>query len=78
MSLVMLMLVVVPIGGGGIISGIAIAMKEIKPSIKIIGVQAEVIASTRASLDAGKIVTLTRCKVFSRWYISKNSRGFNF
>ncbi|MBZ4663766.1 MAG: ilvA [Caloramator sp.] len=54
--------IVVPIGGGGIISGIAIAMKEIKPSIKVIGVQAEVIASTRASLDAGKIVTLPGVK----------------
>nr|WP_242823443.1 threonine ammonia-lyase [Thermobrachium celere] len=54
--------VVVPIGGGGIISGIAIAMKEIKPDVKIIGVQAEVIASTRASLDAGKIVTLPGVK----------------
>lgn len=54
--------VVVPIGGGGIISGIAVAMKEIKPSIKVIGVQAEVIASTRASLDAGKIVTLPGVK----------------
>ncbi|SEG14692.1 L-threonine ammonia-lyase [Caloramator fervidus] len=54
--------VVVPIGGGGIISGIAIAIKEIKPSVKIIGVQAEVIASTKASLDAGKIVTLPGVK----------------
>ena len=54
--------IVVPIGGGGVISGIAIAAKSIKPEIKIIGVQAEVIASTRASLDAGGIVTIPGVK----------------
>jgi threonine dehydratase len=50
--------IVVPIGGGGIIAGIAVAAKAIKPDIKIIGVQAEIIASTKASLEAGKIVTV--------------------
>lgn len=54
--------IIVPIGGGGVISGIAVAAKSIKPEIKIIGVQAEVIASTRASLDAGEIVTLPGIK----------------
>jgi len=50
--------VIVPIGGGGLISGIAIAMKEMKPSIKIIGVEAEHAASALASHEKGEIVTL--------------------
>ncbi len=44
---------VVPIGGGGLISGIAIAAKALRPNITVIGVQAAGAASTRASLAAG-------------------------
>jgi threonine dehydratase len=50
--------IVVPIGGGGLISGIAIAARAMKPSIKIIGVEARGAASMRASLKAGKIQKL--------------------
>lgn len=50
--------IVVPIGGGGLISGIAIAAKAIKPSIKIIGVEAAGAASMRASIKAGHVETL--------------------
>lgn len=49
---------VVPIGGGGLISGIAIAARALRPNITIIGVQAAGAASTRASLDAGGLHTL--------------------
>lgn len=34
--------IVVPIGGGGLITGIAVAAKHIKPDVRIIGVQTEV------------------------------------
>ncbi|MFU0824143.1 threonine ammonia-lyase [Clostridium sp.] len=54
--------IVVPIGGGGLISGVAVAAKSIKPDIKIIGVQSEIIASTKASLEAGKVVTVDGAK----------------
>jgi threonine dehydratase len=47
-------IVIVPIGGGGIISGIAIAVRNLLPSARIIGVQAEVAAPVNASLKAGK------------------------
>ncbi|MBK7393487.1 MAG: threonine ammonia-lyase [Chloracidobacterium sp.] len=45
--------VVVPIGGGGLISGIAIAVKSLKPHARIIGVQAENVAWVNPSLKAG-------------------------
>lgn len=54
--------VIVPIGGGGLISGIATALKSLKPDIKIIGVQPEIIASTKVSLEKGEIVTLPGAK----------------
>ena len=50
--------VVVPIGGGGLISGVAFAIKQLKPSCKVIGVQAGVVASMYASRQAGKVTTL--------------------
>ena len=50
--------ILVPIGGGGLISGIAIAAKTIKPSVKIIGVEAAQAASMYSSRRARKIVTL--------------------
>ncbi len=47
----------VPIGGGGLISGIAIVVKALKPSVRIIGVQSAACAPVRASLAAGQVVT---------------------
>src|SRR5688572_20692242 len=43
--------VVVPIGGGGLISGIAIAVKSLKPEARVIGVQAENVAWVNPSLQ---------------------------
>ncbi|EMN7730028.1 bifunctional threonine ammonia-lyase/L-serine ammonia-lyase TdcB [Bacillus cereus] len=48
--------VIVPIGGGGIISGIAVALKSFNPSINIIGVQADNVHGMKASYDAGRIL----------------------
>ncbi|MBK8150114.1 MAG: threonine ammonia-lyase [Acidobacteria bacterium] len=47
-------LVVVPIGGGGIISGIAIAVKNLLPNVRVVGVQAAHCGSVNQSLKAGK------------------------
>src|SRR3989442_1257922 len=49
---------VVPIGGGGLIAGIAIAARALRPDITIIGVQAEGAPSCRAALDVGELHTL--------------------
>src|SRR5216684_6874868 len=48
--------VLVPVGGGGMISGVATAIKLSKPSVKVIGVEPELAADAKASLRAGKIV----------------------
>jgi threonine dehydratase len=48
--------VVVPIGGGGLISGTAIALREQRPGIKVFGVEASAAASALASRRAGRIV----------------------
>lgn len=49
-------LVLVPVGGGGLISGISTAIKLSKPDTKVIGVEPELAADAQASLRAGKIV----------------------
>ncbi len=51
--------VVVPCGGGGLLSGIAVAIKAKRPDVQLIGVQAEGAAAFPASLAAGHPVKLT-------------------
>ncbi|RKL62523.1 threonine ammonia-lyase [Thermoanaerobacteraceae bacterium SP2] len=50
--------IVVPIGGGGLISGVSIAAKSIKPGIKIIGVQSKNMPSMAESVENKKITTV--------------------
>ncbi|MGA2234267.1 MAG: threonine/serine dehydratase [Terriglobales bacterium] len=49
--------VLVPVGGGGLISGISAAIKLRNPKVKVIGVEPELAADARASLRAGRIVS---------------------
>lgn len=50
--------VLVPVSGGGLISGIATAIKLRRPKIKVIGVEPELAADARSSLHSGKRVSL--------------------
>ncbi len=50
--------IVVPIGGGGLIAGIACVAKQINPNIKIIGVEPEGAASAKAAVHYGKVCPL--------------------
>ena len=52
--------VVVPIGGGGLISGISMAVKALKPGVTIIGVESSGAPGMRDSVSAGAVVTLDR------------------
>jgi len=49
---------VVPIGGGGLISGIAMALKSVNPRVKVIGVESSGAPGMKASVEAGRLVTL--------------------
>ena len=51
--------IVVPVGGGGLISGVAFALKSLDPNIKVYGVQAEGAPSMKQSLKDKKIETLS-------------------
>ncbi len=57
--------VFVPIGGGGLIAGIAAYLKDKRPEIKIIGVEPEDSAAMKQSLAAGKPVTLDHVGIFA-------------
>jgi len=50
--------VVIPIGGGGLASGTATALKALLPGVQVVGVEPDGAASMRAALDAGEPVTL--------------------
>lgn len=52
--------VIMGIGGGGLISGVAAALKQLKPDVRVIGVQPEGADSMIRSVAAGRIVELER------------------
>ncbi|MCR4342302.1 MAG: pyridoxal-phosphate dependent enzyme [Patescibacteria group bacterium] len=56
---------IVPVGGGGLISGVGLIAKQIKPGIKIIGVEAESYSSVASSLKAGKIKKVINYPTFA-------------
>lgn len=57
--------IVVPVGGGGLISGIAAAAKAISPRIRVIGVEPEGAAGMRLALDSGRVVDLDEVRTIA-------------
>jgi threonine dehydratase len=57
--------VLVPIGGGGLIAGIAAAIKLTRPEVQVIGVEPEGAAAMKASVDAGHPVTLDKTETIA-------------
>ncbi len=55
----------VPVGGGGLAAGVAVLIKQIMPSIKVIAVEPEDAACLKAALDAGHPVELNRVGLFA-------------
>ncbi len=49
-------MMLVPVSGGGLISGIAVALKTLKPTVKVIGVEPELAADARDSFRSGQLV----------------------
>jgi threonine dehydratase len=50
--------VIVPIGGGGLVGGVGLAIKAARPAVRVIGVQAEALAAMKQALAAGARTTL--------------------
>jgi threonine dehydratase len=57
--------VFVPIGGGGLIAGIASYIKSVRPEVRIIGVEPEDSSAMQASIEAGKPVALNHVGIFA-------------
>ena len=57
--------ILVPIGGGGLASGVATLAKLLNPHVKVIGVEPAGAASMKASLEAGHVVTLPRVETIA-------------
>jgi threonine dehydratase len=57
--------VFVPIGGGGLIAGVAAALKLSRPSVQIVGVEPEGAAAMKASVEAGHPVTLEKTETIA-------------
>ena len=56
--------ILVPVGGGGLISGVAAAAKSINPRIKIIGVEPEGAASALAAINEDRVVSLKEANTY--------------
>ncbi len=57
--------VFIPVGGGGLLAGMAVYLKQLCPTIKVIGVEAEDSACLQAALQAGEPVDLTQVGLFA-------------
>ncbi|MGS2723892.1 threonine ammonia-lyase, biosynthetic [Porticoccus sp. GXU_MW_L64] len=57
--------VFVPVGGGGLLAGVAVYLKQMRPDIKIVGVESDGSACFAAALEAGKLVDLEHVGVFA-------------
>jgi threonine dehydratase len=70
--------VLVPIGGGGLISGIALALKTLKPKVQIIGVEADGAQSMKLSLEQNKIVPLKSIDTIADGIAVKTPKDLTF
>lgn len=70
--------VLVPIGGGGLIAGIAIALKQLNPRIRIIGVEADGAQSMKLSVEKGSPVTLNSANTIADGIAVKSPGNLTF
>ena len=57
--------VFIPVGGGGLLAGMAVYIKAIQPNVKVIGIEPEDAACLKAALETGQPVTLDRVGLFA-------------
>lgn len=68
----------VPVGGGGLISGICIAIKEVRPDVRVIGIEADAAASARASREAGHVVEIAHSDTLADGIATKRVGDLTF
>ena len=71
-------MIIVPVGGGGLISGIASVVKALKPETKIIGVQSKACPSAYESLKKGRIVKVDSSRSIADGISVKQTGKLNF
>jgi threonine dehydratase len=70
--------VLVPVGGGGLISGVAAAIKQSKPSVQLVGVEPSGAAKMKASIEAGAIQTLASTRSIADGLLAVRPGDLNF
>ena len=70
--------VLVPVGGGGLVSGVAFAIKHLRPQCKVYGVQAAAAPSMRDSVAAGEQITLDSVSTFADGIAVKHPGDITF
>ena len=70
--------IVVPVGGGGLLAGVAFAVKNLNPRVKVYGVQAERAASMAESRRTGKQITLPTVETFADGIAVKHPGDLTF
>jgi len=70
--------VLVPIGGGGLISGVAAAIKQTRPDVRVIGVEPTGAASMKNSIDAGEVRTLEQVATIADGLMAVRPGNLNF
>jgi threonine dehydratase len=70
--------VLVPIGGGGLISGVAAAIKQSQPDVAVIGVEPSGAASMKNAIDAGEVTTLEHAQSIADGLMAVRPGDLNF
>jgi threonine dehydratase len=70
--------VLVPIGGGGLISGVAAAIKQTRPDVRVVGVEPTGAASMKNSVDSGEIRTLDQVASIADGLMAVRPGNLNF
>jgi threonine dehydratase len=70
--------ILVPIGGGGLISGVAAAVKQSKPAVSVVGIEPAGAASMKNAVDAGEVRTLEGAKSIADGLMAVRPGDLNF
>ena len=70
--------IIVPIGGGGLISGILVAVKSLRPTTKVIGVEPERASSMYQSIQTGNIIRLSDTRTIADGLAAREPGSFTY